>query len=251
MWKRSVGLSRYAVGGLWGVKSPALGGAGWKREIARSEGDERKWKAVSGHCEKDGGCRWVTQTQTGAGPRSGEAIRLSCGTTGLMMAGRWTSEHLDAPHGTASTVGTEAQALGQKLKEGLVVLASPGHLLDVRVLGLAESATAAHEKSCAAAVGEEAIVTDTDEALGEDVEQEAATELTEREREGPGPATAVVLVAEAHGVVIHVKQPMVRDRDAVGVAGEIFEHAFGTVERRLGVNHPFGAACVVEITAER
>ena len=89
---------------------------------------------------------------------------------------------------------------------------------------MAESATAAREESCAAAVGEEPIVADTDEALGEDVQQEAAGELTEWERERPRSPTAVVLVAEAHGLVIDVKQPMVRDRDAVGVAGQIFDH---------------------------
>ena len=60
---------------------------------------------------------------------------------------------------------------------------------------------------------------DTDEALGDDVEQEAATELTERQCERPRSATAVVVVAEAHGLVIDAEQAMVRDRNAVGVAG--------------------------------
>jgi len=67
----------------------------------------------------------------------------------------------------------------------------------VRVLGLAESATAA--------VGEEPVVADTDEALRQDVQQEAAGELTEWESEGPRAATAVVLVAEGDGLVIDVK----------------------------------------------
>ena len=82
----------------------------WEREaeIAGPEGSERKVKAVSGRCEKDGGCPWATQTRAGAGPRSGEAIGSGCDTTEPVMTGRWTSEHLDAPHGTASTVGTAA-----------------------------------------------------------------------------------------------------------------------------------------------
>ena len=121
------------------------------------------------------------------------------------MARRWASEHLDAPHRTAPTVGAEAEARGQKLEEAIVFLASPGHLLELRVVGLAERATAAREQSCAAAVGEEPVVADTDEALGQDVQQEEAGELTEREREGPGAATAVVLVAKSHGVVVDVK----------------------------------------------
>ena len=83
------------------------------------------------------------------------------------------------------------------------------------------------------------------------MQQEAAGELTEREREGPGPATAVVLVAEAHDLVIDVEQPMVRDRDTVGVAGKVLEYAFGAVEGWLGIDHPFGAACLMEIADER
>ena len=132
-----------------------------------------------------------------------------------------------------------------------MVLASPGHLLEVPVLRLAERATAAREQSCAAAVGEKPVVADTDEALGQDVQQEAAGELTEWEREGPRAATAVVLVAEGDGLVIHMEQAMVRDRDAVGVAGEILEHALGALEGRLGVDHPFGAACLMEKAVER
>ncbi len=60
--------------------------------------------------------------------------------------------------------------MGQKLEEGFVAFTSPGQFLELRVVGLAESATAAREQSCAAAVGEEPIVADTDEALGEHVE---------------------------------------------------------------------------------
>ena len=82
-------------------------------------------------------------------------------------------------------------------------MASLGLLLDL--LGLAESVTAAREQSSAAAVGQEPVVTDANEPAREDVEQEPAGELSEREREGPGSPTAVVLVAEGDGLVIHVK----------------------------------------------
>jgi hypothetical protein len=159
------------------------------------------------------------------------------------MGWRWATEHLDAPQRTVSTVGTEAQAEGQKREEEFSVL---GRSLDLRVDGLAEGDTAAREQSCAAAIGEEPVVTDANEALREDVKQEAATELGKREREGPRPATAVVLVAEGHGLVIDVEQPMVRDRDAVGVAGEVLEHALGTIARRLGVDDPLGADRLLE-----
>ncbi len=141
------------------------------------------------------------------------------------------------------------QALRQEVTKEVVVLDWLSVGLDGGVVGLAERATAAREQSSAAAVGQEPVVTDTDEAFWEDVKKEAATELGEREREGARPATAVVLVSEAHALVIDVEQPVVRDRDAVGVAGQIFEHVLGIVERRLGIDHPLGAACLMEIPA--
>ncbi len=75
MWKRSVELSRYAVGGAMGIEELR----GLKRrerpaEIGRAEGGERKAKAMSERCEKDSGWPRSTQARTGAGPRSGEAI---------------------------------------------------------------------------------------------------------------------------------------------------------------------------------
>ena len=92
---------------------------------------------------------------------------------------------------------------------------------------------------------------DTDEAPGEDVQQEAAGELSEGEREGPTPATAVVLVAERHGLVVDVEQAMVRDGDAVGVAGQVGDHELGALEGWLGVDDPLGSARLVKIAAER
>jgi len=39
-------------------------------------------------------------------------------------------------------------------------------------------------------------------------------------------------------VLVEADQPAVRDGDAVGVAGEIGEHSFGSGEGRLGINKP-------------
>ncbi len=82
-------------------------------------------------------------------------------------------------------------------------------------LGLAERGPAGGEESRAASVGEEAAIADADEALREDVEQEAPRELREGKRERSSPAVAVVLEAERYGAVVDVKQPMVRDRPRV------------------------------------
>ena len=39
-------------------------------------------------------------------------------------------------------------------------------------------------------------------------------------------------------IVLEADEAMVRDRDTMGVAGEIVENVFSTTERRLGVDDP-------------
>jgi len=147
-------------------------------------------------------------------------------------------------------VGAEAQPAGQEIEKDLVALTALGLWLSGD-LGRTEGVTAAGEKPGAAAVGEEAVVADPDEALGENVEQEAAGELLEREGEGSSPPAPVVLEAEGDSRVVDVDQAVVRDRDAVGVTGEILQDVLGAVEGWLGVDDPFGAPRLVEEAAER
>ncbi len=107
MWKRSVELSRYAVGGLWGLKSPGIeaAGAGGGDRRARGWGTEGEGRV--------GVLRqglWVSQVEAGADGYEApleRGHRSGCDTTEPVMAGRGASEHLDAPHRTESTVGTE------------------------------------------------------------------------------------------------------------------------------------------------
>ena len=91
----------------------------------------------------------------------------------------------------------------------------------------------------AAARREEAEIADADEALREDVEQEAAEKFVDVERERPHlTAVPIVLPAKRDGVVGHVDEPVVRDGDAVGVAREVVQHVGRAAEGRLGVDHP-------------
>src|SRR3954464_10882145 len=78
--------------------------------------------------------------------------------------------------------------------------------------------------------GEEAVVADAGEAVGQDVQQEAADELIRRERHGLDPCAslravpgAVILPAERHASLVEGEQPAVRDRDPMGVAGQVGE----------------------------
>jgi hypothetical protein len=117
---------------------------------------------------------------------------------------------------------------------------------------LAKGEAATGQEAGPTGMGQEPVVADADEALGEDVEEEAATELAEGKGEGPGSSATVVLVAKGDALVIDGHEPMVGDRDAVGVAGKILEHMFGGLEGGLGVDDdPFGAACFLEKTSER
>ena len=84
-------------------------------------------------------------------------------------------------------------------------------------------------------------MTDAVEPGRQNVEQEAADELVGRECHDPlasGAIVAIILAAEGDAGFVETYQPLVRDGDAVGIAGEICEHCFGAGEGRLGVDHP-------------
>src|SRR5919106_494220 len=107
--------------------------------------------------------------------------------------------------------------------------------------GCGEQLPGAGDVRLARGAGEESVVTDAVEALGQDVEQEAPDELAGYEGHGAVsllPVATVVLVSERHAVLVEGDQPAVRDGDAVGVAGEIGEHRLRSGEGRLGVDEP-------------
>jgi len=95
----------------------------------------------------------------------------------------------------------------------------------------------AGEVGPAATAGEQAVVADAMEALGQDAEQKAADELAgcegHRARAGV-PVAAVVLVAEGDTARGEGREPAVGDGDAVGVAREVGQHALGSGEGRPG-----------------
>jgi hypothetical protein len=97
----------------------------------------------------------------------------------------------------------------------------------------------------ASAVGEETVVADAVETVGQDMDEEAADELVDGERHRLGPLTAVgavVLPLEGHACTGDADQPAVGDRDAVRIARQIGQHRCGSAERTLAVNDPFGLA---------
>jgi hypothetical protein len=89
------------------------------------------------------------------------------------MGGRWTLEELDASEHAFSAVGTQTQTGGQEIEEPFTVLSVLGVRLGDR-LRLTESVPAEREELGTGSVGQKAVVTDPDKALGEDVEPEHA-----------------------------------------------------------------------------
>ena len=107
------------------------------------------------------------------------------------------------------------------------------------LIGLLEQPEAERKKFCSPPVGEEAEVADAHEAARQQVQQEAAQELIDRQSHEPL-LVAVGGVAPAEGDVAvgESNQPAVGDGDAMGVGAEIAQHMFRSAERPFGVDDP-------------
>src|SRR5262249_27990301 len=80
---------------------------------------------------------------------------------------------------------------------------------------------------CAGAIGEEAVMADAVQALGQDVHQEPANELVGIERHrrvAAGSLDPVVLVAEGHAILVGRDQAAVGDRDTLGIARQVSQY---------------------------
>ncbi len=101
------------------------------------------------------------------------------------------------------------------------------------------------------AVGEEAVVADAMESIGQGVQQEAADELVGGKGHDLGLAMmSIVPPLEGDLSVGDAKQTRVGDRNAVCVAAEIGQDLSGAAEWRLGVDHPLDASQVAQPASE-
>jgi len=95
------------------------------------------------------------------------------------------------------------------------------------------------------AVGEQTVVPDALEAVGQDMNEEAADELIGVERHqlvASAELGPVILPFESHALAVEGDEPAVGNSGAVCVAGQVGEHRLRSAERALAVNDPFGAA---------
>jgi hypothetical protein len=82
-------------------------------------------------------------------------------------------------------------------------------------------------------------VSDANQPFGQDVQQKSAQELIRRNsHELLLAAVGIVSPEEGDAVVLEGYEPMVGNRDAMGIAGQIVENVFGAAERWLGVDDP-------------
>ena len=102
-----------------------------------------------------------------------------------------------------------------------------------------EQSAAALEHRTASTVGEDAEVTDANQAFGQNVKKKSAQELMG----GNGhdllfAVVSIVSPTERDATVPERHEPVVGDGDAMGVASQIVENVFGAAEGRLGVDDP-------------
>ena len=91
--------------------------------------------------------------------------------------------------------------------------------------------------------GHEPIVTDADEARGQDVQEEATDELLGADGDGSMCTRGTVVAgAEGHLVIHAAEEPLVGDGHPMGIAAEVAECLLGSIEGSLGVDAPFFAS---------
>jgi hypothetical protein len=89
------------------------------------------------------------------------------------------------------------------------------------------------------AIGQEPEETDTNEAAGQNMEEETAQELLRGQCHLPLlMAVSIILPAKGNLVAVEGHEAVVGDGNAMSVSGEIAQHMMGTAERWLGVDDP-------------
>ena len=105
-----------------------------------------------------------------------------------------------------------------------------------------EQLTRSRDVLGAPAIGEEAVVPNAVEPVGQDVDQETADELVGVERHELVASVSlgsVILPFERHALAVEGDEAAVGDRDPVRVAGQVGEHRAGSAKGPLGIDHPF------------
>ena len=103
-----------------------------------------------------------------------------------------------------------------------------------------EERTARHKRCLSVSVAQEAEVPYLDKPVREHVEQKPPDELRGIKGHGlSGIPVSIVLPEEGDLPVLYADKATIGKGDTVGIASQIPDHRFGTVKRRLAIDHPF------------
>jgi hypothetical protein len=105
--------------------------------------------------------------------------------------------------------------------------------------GLAQEFPTAAQRPRFVPVGEEAVMPETHEAVGEHMQEEAADKFVGVERHGLGSMTLTpVPVGQADPSIAYIEDAVVRDGNAMGIAADIVQDVLRAGKGGLGVDHP-------------
>jgi hypothetical protein len=127
-----------------------------------------------------------------------------------------------APEGLDDDHAAAAAGTGLRKRLGLAAVGRGMVVALARARRHGEEFTGAGDVVAAGAAGEQAVMANAVEAVGQHMDEEAADELAGRERHdlvARRPIGAIILVLEGDAVAVAGDQPAVGDGDAVGIAG--------------------------------
>lgn len=157
---------------------------------------------------------------------------------------------LDRTHSAFAAGRASAHIDTGKPKQGL--LPRFGLLIGIVVIGAGQKFPAPVKFLLPASVPQQAVVPDLDESVGKDMQQEPPDELVCADCHDLAFIVVGVIPPPERDVgVFKLHDPVIADRDPMGVPAEIFKNAFGPVERRLAVDDPLLPVQVSDQGTER
>ena len=153
------------------------------------------------------------------------------------MADRFQDLDLNKmPLGTLGTSGDIAAGEPKKkILPGLLVGRRRRALLEWR----ADELTTPGDVTPTNTVGQKAIMADPNQTTGKNVQEKSAKEVLGLQgQDFRAIALGPILPSESHTTVFERDDPIVGDRDSMGVAAQVIQHLVRPGHGRLGVDHP-------------
>jgi hypothetical protein len=146
-------------------------------------------------------------------------------------------DNLDCTHCALAAGRTSADVDAGKPKQDL--LPRFGLLFRIVTITTGQKLSAPVQLFLSASVSQKSVVSDFDEPIRQHMKQESPDELSGIHRHDLAfVVIGVIPPPERDLVVFKLHDPVIADRDPVGVSAEILKNALGSVEGRLGVDDP-------------